>query len=329
MKALVTGGSGFIGGHLVDALVSNGQNVRVLVRKTSNINHLRGKGIELAYGDLMDKNSLKRAVNDVEIVYHLAASLNPSLDEITYKVNVIGTKNLLDECINRNIKKFIYCSSIAALGLSSEKTILDENSPCNSTTTYGKSKYEAERLILRLFYKKNFPGVIIRPSLVYGPGDNPWSISSKLFQTIHKGFFPIIGSGNSLISLCYVENLIQGLILAEEKENSEGGTYFISDPRPYTINEIVSTIAREEGVEIFRLHIPAWLANVAGFSLEILGKTFGFKPPLSRNIVKAMINGLVCNISKARKELGYEPKIDLKEGVKRTIGWYKENKLLN
>jgi nucleoside-diphosphate-sugar epimerase len=141
-------------------------------------------------------------------------------------------------------------------------------------------------------------------------------------KLIHKGIFRIIGSGNNLVSLCYIDNLIHGLLLAEKEQRSAGQTYFIADSRPYTVNEIAETIAQEEGKQLPLPHMPFWAANMLSIALSIPSKLFGFISPLTRNTVKELKNNWFVDIKKAQSEFGYKPIAEFKDGVKKTVDWF-------
>lgn len=327
MKTLVTGATGFIGKHLVPALLKEGKTVKCLVRLKSNTKNLETLGIELCYGDLLDKSSLEKAIEEVDVIYHLAAEVYSSKINEYYKKNVIGTKNLIDICENKNIKKFIYLSSIAAVGPNQRKDILlDEQSPCYPSTPYGKSKLEAERILLKAIDSQNLPIVIIRAPIIYGPGQP--NVLTRFFTEINKGKFKMIGGGNNLKSFCYIDNLIDGLILAEKIKNSTGKIYFISDSKVYTPNELAQIIAMEEGVTLKKQFLPSSIASFCGILLFLLEKIFK-RYSIDLYSIKTLTLDFGCSIKKAELELGYRPKIDIREGIRRTIEWCRKEDLLN
>lgn len=327
MKTLVTGGTGFIGSHLVEALVAKGCGLRCLVRPTSDTRHLKKLGIELVYGDLLDKESLRKAIDSSDVVYHLAGEVYSKKSSDFYKVNVEGTRNLIEACVGRNIGKFIYFSSIAAVGPSKNKeTLLNEDTPCNPITAYGKSKYEAEKLISSYFNLYDFPAVILRAPIVYGPGQS--SEVTRIFRLIQREQFRIIGNGEALKSLCYIENLIEAAISAEQNESSKGKIYFVADEKPYTIIELARTIAEIENVKLSHLYINSIVADLSWFWFRMLDKILGLSI-LSLHTIKAMTLNFGCDIAKARRELSYQPRISLKEGIQKTVEWLYEKKLIN
>ena len=323
MKTLVTGATGFIGGHLVKALHERGRAIKCLVRNNSQTGFLKQLGVELIYGDMADKDSLKKALKETDIIYHAAGEVFALDAENYYTVNVAGVKNLLEACANGAVKKLIHFSSSSATGPNPVRDIpVNEDSPCCPITPYGKSKLDGEKLIREFSKHFNVPTVIIRPPLVYGPGVSQSSRVLMFLKLIHKGAFRIIGSGNNLVSLCNIDNLIHGLLLVEKESRSLGETYFLSDERPYTVNEIAETIAQEEGKQLPIPHMPFWVANILSIGLSLPAKLFGFTSPLTRNTVKELKNNWFVDIKKAQSELGYQPIVDFKYGVKKTVEWF-------
>jgi len=327
MKTLVTGGTGFIGSHLVEWLVGRGRSLRCLVRPSGDKKHLEKLGIELVYGDLLNKESLRKAVDSIDVVYHLAGEVYSKKSSDYRKVNVEGTGNLIECCLGKSIRKFIYFSSIAAVGPSKDKEkLLNEDTPCNPITPYGKSKYEAEKLISLYFNQYNFPAVILRAPIVYGPGQS--SEVTRIFRLIQRGQFRIIGNGEVLKSLCYIDNLIEAAILAEQNEDSKGKVYFVADEKPYTVIDLVRTIAEVENVEFTHHRMSPLAADLCWICFMLLDKFMGISILLLHTI-KAMTLNFGCDITKAQRELSYQPRIGLKEGIQKTVEWLYEKKLTN
>ena len=323
MKTLVTGATGFIGRHLVKALHKQGRALKCLVRKTSQTSFLEQLDVELVYGDLEDKDSLKKALQGTDIIYHAAGEVFALNTENYYKVNVSGFQNLLEACSNGSVRKFIHFSSSSATGPNPVRDIpVTENSPCCPITPYGKSKLEGENIIRELSKQYNVPIVIIRLPLVYGPELSKSSRVLMFLELISKGLFRIIGDGYNLLSLCYIDNLIHGVLLAEKEQRAEGQIYFLADARPYTINEIAESIAKEEGKQLPIPHMPFWGANILSMGLSLPSKLFGFTSPLTRNTVKELKNNWFVDIKKAKSQLGYQPIVELKDGVKKTVEWF-------
>jgi nucleoside-diphosphate-sugar epimerase len=326
-KILVTGGTGLIGSHLIKRLIKNNE-VKCLVLKNSDIKTL-DEGVKVVYGDITDIQSIKSAFKDIDIVFHLAAAFKKDLPknatkDIYYNINVKGTENVLEICKQNEVERVIHFSASGVYGHSSD-TPLNENSSYKPTNPYEESKVEGEKIALR-YNSLGLPVTIIQPTIVYGPGETVAFL--RLFKAIKDGTFRIIGNGENKLHLVYVENLVDGIILASKEKKAIVQRYLIGDDRAYPISEIVETIASELGVKIPKMKIPYLVAKVGAVPFEILGKIMKVRPPLSRYTVDFLSKNRVYDISKAKKELGYKSKIPLKEGIKLTAEWYKDNELL-
>lgn len=323
MQTLITGATGFIGRHLAEKLHDKGRQIKCLIRNRRQNDFLKQLDAEMVYGDLNDIDSIKKALQGVDTVYHAAGEVFSVQEDNYYKVNVAGLKNLLEACSNTSVKKIIHFSSSSATGPNSQRDIpVTEDTLCHPITPYGKSKLAGEKIIRKFFQKNNIPTIIVKPPLVYGPWLSDSSRVLMFLQLIHKGIFNIFGDGNNFLSLCYIDNLIHGVLLAEKVNQGTLETYFIADARPYTINEIAETITREQGKPLPVSHLPVWTANLLSVGLSIPSKLFGFTSPLSRNSVNELKNNWFVDISKAQRDLGYQPIVDFKDGVKKTVEWF-------
>jgi len=324
MKILVTGGTGFTGGYLVPRLVKEGNEVNVLVRKGSNTEELKKLGVNLVLGDVRDKNSVEKAVKDMDIVYHLAAVWREGggiPKQVFWDVNVNGTKNILEASLQANIERFVHCSTCGVLGHIANPPA-DETFPYNPGDIYQRTKCEAEKLALEYFRKTGLAGVVVRPTGIYGPGDLRFL---KLFKSIYDGKFIMIGKGKVLYHLVYIDDLIDGYMLCGQKKNAIGQTYIIGGDKYVSLNELVSLIARSLDVPTPKKHFRFfWAVWTAALACEIACKPFGINPPIFRRRVDIFRKNRAFDISKAKKELGFRPKTDLKEGIKKTAEWYRE-----
>lgn len=323
MRALVTGATGFIGFHLAERLLLRGHEVLCLVRKTSVLNHHKKIDVEIVYGDLTDKESLDQFNTNIDVVFHLAGILGgwgiPK--EAYWKINVEGTRNLLDLFTQTHIERFVYCSSAGVLG-PLEKPPADENFPLKPSNVYERTKAEAEKIVLAYYHEAGLPITIIRPEFVYGPRDVH---TLGLFKAIQRGIFPLIGGGESTLHPTYVDDLTQGFELCVEKQRAVGETYIIAGERYVTVRELATKIAEALGVSPPRFNIPVWLADAVAWLMEASASISDFQPILTRSRVKFFTQNRGCDISKARRELGYEPTVSLEEGLKRTVDWYRKN----
>lgn len=318
---IVTGASGFIGSFLVKALIKNKRKVRALVRKTSDVEELRKmekSGLEIIYGDLNDFQSLEKAIKGIHTVFHTAALLGDLPYKKLKEINVEGTRNLLEACKKNKIKRFIHFSSATVFG-PIEKG--NEESKCNPESNYGKVKYDTELVVKE--YVNKFPITILRPPMVYGP--NARANMTKWFKYIYKGYFMVFGKGNHFIEPIYIDDLVDATLLVLKNKESENKVYVIAG-QGCTMNEFVNTIAKIEGVKK-PVHIPVWLAYLLGFFVEVTSKILKFESPLTRRKVKNMTTSRSLDISKARKELGYEPKVSIEDGIRKTVQWCKRNNI--
>ncbi len=323
---LVTGGTGFIGSHLVESLTGKGYNVRCLVRKTSDVSFLKALDVELIYGDIMDVDSLKSAVRDVEIVYHLVGGGNVSSVSrkdyiILRNLNVLGTKNILKACIHHaDIQKFILFSSISAIGII-KNVIVNEETRCQPRTPHELAKYESEQVALMFCKKYGIPLLIIRPAQVYGPRDVKSEIL-KMCKLIKRHMFPVIGSGENVVPLVYVENLVHAAILACERDASS--VYIVTDEWR-TMNEIVEAFAKELNVRVWGAHVPPFAAKICVGMIEYTCRMLGITPPFNLKRLESITSNRLYDISKAKRELGYAPEVSFEEGIRRTVRWYKQH----
>jgi nucleoside-diphosphate-sugar epimerase len=326
MKVLVTGGTGFVGRHLVRALIEKGSFVRMLVRKTSNIEEFKDIDIELIQGEITNRNSLHGIARDIDIVYHLAAmghvsAISKTAYQKFFEVNVNGTQNLAEECCHEQVGKFIHFSSTAAMGLI-KKPLVDETVACQPSTPYQRSKYESEEIVKRYFKERGLAGLILRPCMIYGVGGGGEFL--KWGRLIKKGFFPKIGRGRNLTPLVHVKDVVQAAVKAGDK-GKPGGTYLITSSQSFELDEIRGLIAKHLGVDKPYMYVSYHVAKIGAYWLEMLAKLFKFTPVVTSRNIESTVTERVFSISKATDELGYVPKVDLEYGIEETITWYKDN----
>jgi nucleoside-diphosphate-sugar epimerase len=321
LKALVTGGTGFIGSHLVETLIQRGIQVRCLIRETSNLSWLKNLPVEFVYGDCNEMDSLKEAVRHIDLVFHLAG-VTKATDEKTYfHTNALGTQNLIHACLQHNahLNKFIYLSSQAAGGPCYNGKKRNESDECQPVSAYGQSKRLGEELAIE--HAHQLPLLILRPSAVYGPRDKDFYF---LFKLLAKRIKP---SFAGRISLCYVRDIIQAILLAAESQEAKGEIFFLSDGDEYGMDEVGDVFAQAMGVTPLSIPCPKWVIfGIASF-LEFFSKLTKRPSLLNRGMAEQMIQeNWSCDITKARKVLGFEPQIHLSQGAKLTVDWYrKEN----
>jgi len=326
LKVLITGGTGFIGSHLVENMVQKGHQVRCLIRKTSDLKWLKNLPIEVTYGDCIDKSSLAEAVKSVDMVFHLAGLTKALKEEDYYEVNAFGTKNLLQACLTYNpkIQKFIYLSSQAASGPCQNGKKKSEEDPCEPVSPYGKSKRMGEQFLLD--HVKDIHITIIRPCAVYGPREKD---IYAYFKYISKGIKPLFLGGKQRISLIYVNDIIDGIFLALEANIESGEIFFLSDGEEYELREIGDIISETMGINTLSIPVPkSFLWGIAYLS-EFFSKITRRPPLINRGKINELIQiDWLCDITKAKTKLGFNPKIKLSEGVRLTLEWYKKEKWL-
>lgn len=321
MNILVTGATGFIGRFLVNRLATNNDRIICLVRQpVERYPKLNKANVELKRVDILDKKTLVKSIPEVEVVYHLAGKVfaKQKRGNPYYKVNTEGTKILAQAVMNssREYPRFIFLSSIAAV-VGKNYGVVNEHTLPNPITRYGKSKLEAENILLQYKRQYGLPVTIIRSALVYGPGDNIFSRSTLLFKMVKRGIRPL-GDGNSLLSLCYIENLIALLEMLRHIKIVPGDIYFVADEKPRALNEWVEIIADAEGVSSPKIKIPDLLANIL----------VRFGPHSVRKLINEIRSNWACVISKVREELGYIPPFSSEIGIRETVTWYKSKGII-
>jgi nucleoside-diphosphate-sugar epimerase len=314
MKALVTGATGFIGSHLCEELVRRGYEVTCLSRNTSDLKWIENLDIRLAKGDCTLPESLLDMVGGFEYVFHLAGLTKARCDDEFFCMNARGTENLLRTVAEKNprVKRFIYLSSLAAVGPSKDGTPLREDAPPSPVSNYGRSKLEGETVVLS--YRDSLPVTILRPPAVYGPRDKDLLV---FFKMIKKGVFP--NWGKCYYSLLYVDDVVQGIIAAAENKRAEGKIYFLSDSKVYTDEEIATEISSVLDVKVTRLKVPKFVMPFFAF----LGEKISERGIINRDKMRELrYSHWICDAKKAREEIGFLPKVGLKEGIKWTADWY-------
>ncbi len=325
MKILVTGGTGFMGTYLVPILLDQGHNVRLLVRDMEKAHKLFGDECEIVNGDIRDRETLKGLCDGIEIVYHMAALMghdSPSNEafEKFRKVNVDGVQNIIHAAKEGNVKKFIYISSTAAMGLQNLVNI-DEETECKPYTPYQVTKREAELMILNEVRLNQFPAVIVRPSMVYGPGfKGDFLTIAKVCKT---GFFPKIGKGQNLSPALYIEDL--AMALERFIENGKvGEIYLLSSNQSYSLEDTVRIIGKALNKRIHYVYIPKFIALLGAEILEKICIFLCKNPPVTKRNIESVSQDRIINISKLCKEINFVPNIMLSEGLPKTIEYFQE-----
>jgi len=319
MKVIVTGATGFIGKNLVKALLDEGISVKAILMHSDSTK--MPANVEVLRAELDNKDELLKAVKDADALVHLAAMLGkPGVTrEQLEKVNVEGTRNVLEAADKNGIKKFVYLSGTMVMGSSSEA--MDENTVCNPIGDYAETKFAAENIAREFKGKTNC--IVLRSTMVYGPGETANRL--KIFKMIKKGHYFIFGRGNNKLGLVHVKDLCTAITLAIKKDNA-AGTYIISGGN-YTMNDFVYAIA--DSLKAKKpIHIPLLIAWPGAVFLAIAGFVLRREMPLFPSRLKNLTSNQEVDISKAKKELGYSPVVSLNDGISETMRWYENEGLL-
>jgi nucleoside-diphosphate-sugar epimerase len=323
MRILVTGGTGFTGTALVERLLQEGHSVVALDYKEGlQCETLRKMGAEVLIGSVTDREVVERSMKGVEYVFHLAAAFrelnvpNSFYDE----VNVGGTRNVLEAAIRHGVWKFVYCSTCGVHG-NVDRPPANEDAPIQPADYYQRTKYEGEPVVKQLGRGK-LEAVIVRPAAIYGPGDPERFF--MIFKRVAKGTFPMFGSGRTLYHPLYIDNLVDAFLLCLPRGAGDGREYLIADEHYYPIEEIVREVGRALNVPLRIPHYPVMPVVIAGHIVEKVCQPFGIAPPIFPRRVDWYRQNRAFDITRAKEELGYAPRIPLAEGLRRTGEWYRK-----
>jgi nucleoside-diphosphate-sugar epimerase len=322
MKVLITGAGGFIGSHLVDSQLAKGHDVRAVDLHLDLLDHVNPHPrLEAVRGDITDKELVKELVQGVDVVFHLAsAHLDVSLSDDHYRrVNVAATLCLLENALQAGVKRFVHCSSVGVIG-DVENPPADETTDCHPTNIYERTKLDGERAALEFSRRTGFPVVVMRPAWVYGPR---CPRTAKLFRTISKGRFPIFGNGKNMRHPVYIGDAVRGLELCAETPGIDGEVFIVAGQEPVESRELVHIIGQELGMPAQKIQLPVFLGQWGGLALELLFKLLGKQPPFSRRSMDFFLKHNAYNIAKAKRRLNYQPQVDLRSGIQKTLAGMK------
>ncbi|MBN2072575.1 MAG: NAD-dependent epimerase/dehydratase family protein [Actinobacteria bacterium] len=323
-KVLVTGGGGFIGSHLVEFLLEKGYWVRTVDVHTESISHLAGNDrLEIVEGDYLKEISMDGLIRDIDIVFHLAsAHLAISVSDRHYEESNLGaTGKLIELCRGSKVKKFIYCSTVGVMG-DTGRSPANEDSPLKPETIYEKTKLMAEDYVKKFHRETGYPVVVVRPSWTYGPRC-PRTI--KLFRSIRKGRFFMVGNGKTYRQSAYISDLVRGIWLASQAEKAVGNVYILSGDEKTTVGDLVSGISGIVGKKILPFRVPPFIMVPLSVLSEFAFKLIKKEPFFSRRSLLFYLKNYNYDISRAKRDLGYEPQVTLKEGLEETYRWMIEN----
>lgn len=324
MRALVTGATGFTGSHLARWLVRRGDDVRALVRHPEQAAELRAAGIELARGDLRDVDSLRAAMVGVDVVYNIAALYRAAgLPAGEYRqVNALAVGTIVEAAGASGVRRVVHCSTVGVHG-DVEHPPANEDAPLNPGDVYQETKVEGERIGREAAARTGVQLVIARPSGIYGPGDRRLF---KLFGSVARKRFIMLGNGAIFYHLTYVDDLCEGFRLCATTPGAADRTYILAGGEVTTLRELVDLTASIAGVRPPSLRLPVWPIWTAGAICEALCRPLGMAPPLYRRRVDFFTKSRAFDISRARRELGFAPQVGVREGISRTLEWYREQR---
>lgn len=265
-------------------------------------------------------------MEDVEVVYHIAATYREAgqPDSAYREINVEGTRNLLEVAKAFNVTRVVHCSTGGVHGHIAHPPA-NEDAPFNPGDVYQETKLAAEQLAREFGTANNLDVVVVRPIGIYGPGDRRFL---TMFRGLARGRFPMIGSGTPFYHLTFIDDLVEGFRLAGISPAAKGRTYILAGPRYTTLEQLVEMVARELGVTPPRVHLPVWPFWTAGLLCEMICVPLRIEPPIFRRRVDFYTKSRAFDTTRARKELGFNPKVDLDEGIRRTARWYRSEGLL-
>ncbi|MBU3907444.1 MAG: NAD-dependent epimerase/dehydratase family protein [Nanoarchaeota archaeon] len=327
MKNLITGATGFVGSHIVEKFRNEGEDVIGLARKSSDTSYLEKLGAEIHYGDLTDYDSVKKAVAKSDRVIHAGAITGEWIGKKeSIEVNVRGTKNLLDASLENKIDRFVFVSSLGVMGLRNHyHTGVDVNYE-KANDNYIDSKIETEKLVREYSEHRGLPTTILRPGFVYGPQDR--RLMKRMLENFGKGRVMFIGDGKNKMNLVYAGNFADAVYLSTQTDKAIGQIYNVTDNNGLDIETFFYKIADLWGFKRPTKHISVPVAKVIANVLERTARLTGKKEPpvLTKTRLKFLSLNLDFDISKTIQDLGYEPRVSIDEGLRKTKEWIdKEN----
>jgi nucleoside-diphosphate-sugar epimerase len=332
MKLLVTGGTGFIGSHLAEEGRRRGADVVVLglaerPEERANAELLARQGVAILPGSITDAGLCERAMREVTHVFHLAVAMREGgkSDEFFERVNLEGTRRLLEAAGAAKVERFVYCGTIGIYGHRAPG-VTSEGSPLHPGNIYERTKVAAERMVRELAPTLRLPYTILRPADVYGPRDQRLL---KLFKGVRAGRFPLFGDGSGRRHMVYVDDVVSAFFAACERPAAVGEGVIVAGPRPCTLRELIEEVRRATGSARFGRRLPLTPMLAAAAVVEDVCQALKLDPPIYRRRMDFFTSDSAFDTSRARQVLGWAPQVELDEGVRRTFEDYRRTGALN
>jgi len=326
-RVLITGATGFTGGHLARALAAGGDTVSALVRAEGPASAaLAQAGIALAVGDLRDPTALAKATEGVDIVYHIAALYRQAglAPDVYRAVNATAVRDLIEAAARGGVKRVVHCSTVGVHG-DVEHPPANEDAPLKPGDVYQETKLEGERLARETGAKTGVEVTIGRPSGIYGPGDRRLL---RLFRGVARKRWMTLGSGEIYYHLTFIDDLVDGFRLCGVHPAAANRTYILAGGEVTTLNELVALVAEGAGVATPTWHVPVWPFWALGALCEAVCSPLGIEPPIYRRRVDFFTKSRAFDITRARTEIGFSPRVGLRDGIRRTLDWYRDHNWL-
>ena len=321
-KILVTGANGYTGDYFCRYLADRGISTRGMYYPPDGKPDYAAPQLELVPGDLTDRESLKRALDGVEIVHNIAALYRPTNvpEKAYWQVNVDGVRNIVEEAARAGVKRFVQCSTMGVHG-TIDRPPGNEDSPIRPDDYYQQTKYEGEVVARQLGRELGLPMAVVRPAGIYGPRETRFL---KLARLIKSGRFVMFGAGEVTYHFVHVDDLCDGFVLCHERDEAIDDVFIIGDDHAVTINTVVEVMATALGVAPPRIRLPYPLLYYASAACEFACKPFSISPPLHRRRAAWFNSTRAFDIGKARKVLGYRPKIAPEDGLQQMVRSFQE-----
>jgi len=322
-RILITGAAGFTGLSLALSLAAAGHRIRGLVRSRDKAPALEQAGVSTLAGDIRDPALIHQATEGIDTVYHLAAVFRRAgVPDSEYReVHVDATRRLIEASAAAGVRRIVHCSTVGVHGSVSEEAPATEDAPFRPGDIYQETKLEGEQMALETAQRVGVPLTVVRPGPIYGPADKRLF---KLIGGVARKRFRLLGDGTPHFQMVYIDDLTEGLRQAAETPMAAGRTYILTGEEAPTLNELVVEIAGVARVPSPRLRLPVWPFWLAGGLCEAICIPFGVEPPIFRRRVKFFTSNRWFDITRARTELGFTPKVSLREGLRRTIESYRQ-----